>query len=140
MRKIVALALPLLFLSLMTIQANAVVTPVEVQRVKDVCFFRMRGDPHTKEFLLHYENLSPSSDVVQAVEVRGSFISPTGHVVNVDGIFSFAVAAGESVDKSTSEITTPMPLLDHGWVLSFEIRVNLATIASDEQVVIPPPP
>jgi hypothetical protein len=139
-KKILALSLPLLFLSLIAIPAgNAVVTPVEVERVKGVCFFRMRGDPQTTEFLLHYKNIAPTSELVQAVEVDGSFISPTGRIYDYGTIFSFAVGTGGSVEKSTSEITIPMPKLDKGWIFSFEIRVNLATVASDEQVVIPPP-
>lgn len=64
MKKIIAVALPLLVLSLIAIQANAVVTPVEVERIKGTCFIRMRGDHHTQSFVFHYVNLSPDDQAV----------------------------------------------------------------------------
>lgn len=67
MKKIITLALPLLFLGLITLQANAlitppeVITPIEVERVKDVCFIIMRGNHRTLLFSLHYVHLSPDA-------------------------------------------------------------------------------
>jgi hypothetical protein len=63
MRKILVLLLPLLLLSLVTIQASAILRPVSVENIKGFCFIRVRADRHSMSYLFHYENLSPVSQV-----------------------------------------------------------------------------
>ena len=54
LRKILSLVLLLVFFSLMTIPTGkAETTPVKVERVKDVCFIKVKGDLRTQSFLFH---------------------------------------------------------------------------------------
>jgi len=64
-KKIFTLAFLSLFVTLIALPAcNAAVTPVEVERVKDVGFIRVRGDHNSESFLFHYVNLSPDRQEV----------------------------------------------------------------------------
>ena len=129
MKKILALALPLILLTLMTIPAgNAVITPVEVVRANGICFFTMRGDYATTSFQFHYVNLSPDT---QTVTLGGSFMTPYGPVLFMTR--TYIVPPGESIDDAVSG--------GYGWVFSFYIDVyppEFHTLITD--VIIPPPP
>jgi hypothetical protein len=122
MKKILALALPLMFLTFLAIPAgNAVVTPVKVKRVNDVCFITVRGDHHTSKFLFHYDNLSPSSQAVHA-----EFKPQSGFWFTI----SLTVIEGGSMDVSATG--------DYGMTMSFQIIVDGENVLQDT-VVIPPP-
>ena len=129
MRKIVALALPLVFLSLITVQANAVITPVEVERVKDVCFIRMRGDHHTQSFLFHYDNLSPEEQVVgfrmrmwnaEGVEIKTPLLKP------------ITVSPSGSIDRAFGG--------GYGYTMEVKISIENYGLVLEDSVIIPPPP
>lgn len=120
MRKIVALALPLLFLSLISVSVQAVVTPVKVKQVKDVCFITVRGDHHTRKFLAHYDNLSPNSQAVHA-----EFKPQSGLRLTI----SATIIEGGSMDVTLTS--------DYGMTMSFQITVNGEKVLEDT-VVIPP--
>lgn len=133
MRKIIALALPLLFLSLMIIQANAVVTPVEVQRAKDVYFVKVKGDHRTKSFLFSYENLSPDIQDVTALFAT----TPCDPLPCEPPIpYSCVVTNGESLQESFAG--------DYGYTLDFTINIHDIAMTYaytiEGSVVIPPPP
>lgn len=122
MRKIIALVMLFVFLGLITAQANAVITPVKVERVKDVCFIKVNGDHRTQSFLFHYDNLSPNSQTVYA-EFKPQ--SRLWFAIDV------TVIEGGSMDvKLTS---------DYGMTMNFQIEVDGEKILEDT-VVIPPPP
>ncbi len=122
MRKIIALVMLFVFLGLITAQANAVITPVKVERVKDVCFIKVNGDHRTQSFLFHYDNLSPNSQTVYA-EFKPQ--SRLWFAIDV------TVIEGGSMDvKLTS---------DYGMTMDFRIEVDGEKILEDT-VVIPPPP
>jgi len=131
MRKIVALALPLLFLSLMTIQANAVVTPVEVERAKDVYFVKVKGDHRTKSFLFNYENLSPD---IQNLTACGEVWSGPNRICEVT--WWGTVCVRESRQESIEG--------DYGYTFNFTINIRdipmTYAYTVEGSVVIPPPP
>jgi hypothetical protein len=126
-KKILALALPLMFLTFLAIPAgNATVTPVKVRRVKvrrvkDVCFITVRGDHHTSKFLFHYDNLSPSSQAVHA-----EFKPQSGLWFTI----SLTIIEGGSMDVSATG--------DYGMTMSFQITVDGENVLQDT-IVIPPP-
>jgi len=122
MRKIIALVMPLVFLSLITAQASAVITPVKVERVKDVCFIKVKGDHRTQSFLFHYDNLSPNSQTVYA-----EFKPHSGLRFAID----VTVIEGGSMDVTLTS--------DYGMTMNFRIEVDGEKILEDT-VVIPPPP
>jgi len=132
LRKIVALALPLLFLSLMTIQANAVTTPVEVERAKDVYFVKVKGDHRTKSFLFNYENLSPDIQDVTATFT----ITPCDPLPCMEIPFRALCTAEEPFEESIAG--------DYGYMLDFTINIHDTAMAYsytiEGRVVIPPPP
>jgi len=84
----------------------------------------MRGDHHTKSFLFHYENLSPSS---QAVSVQ--------YQIN-DGMLKAwiggKIAPGEKLDHSFVDMS-------YGDTMHFQVWV-IDTYILEDFVVIPPPP
>jgi len=132
LRKIVALALPLLFLSLMTIQANAVTTPVEVERAKDVYFVKVKGDHRTKSFLFNYENLSPDiQDVTATFAVTPCDPSPCMEIP-----FRAVCTVEEPLQESIAG--------DYGYTLDFTINIHDIAMTYayiiEGSVVIPPPP
>ena len=128
-RKILALALPLMFLTLMAIPAgNAATTPVEVFYLKDLCFVRMRGDPYTQSFLFHYVNLSPKVQTVTVIEVR-IYDSSGNHQYTIFGLTQL-VPPGGSIDSSYPA--------SYGWSCCFVVYVTPLTIIGS--AVIPPPP
>ncbi|MFB0514414.1 MAG: hypothetical protein ACETVQ_02440 [Candidatus Bathyarchaeia archaeon] len=120
MKKIFALALPLMFFSLMSI-SMAETTPVRVKRVKDVCFIRVWGDHQTKRFMFHYDNLSPNSQTVYA-EFKPQ--SRLWFAIDV------TVIEGGSMDVTLTS--------DYGMTMNFQIEVDGEKILEDT-VVIPPP-
>jgi len=96
-KKIIATALPLLFITLIVLPAcNAgLYIPVEVERLKDVGMVRMRGDPHTQSFLFHYVNLAPYT---QEVRLEGDF-NPS--MIGLPSLpIYFVVQPGDSLDHS----------------------------------------
>ena len=132
LRKIFALALPLLFLSLMTIQANAVTTPVEVERAKDVYFVKVKGDHRTKSFLFNYENLSPDIQDVTATFA----ITPCDPVPCMEIPFRALCTVEEHLQESFAG--------DYGYRLDFTINIHDIALTYaytiEGSVVIPPPP
>jgi len=98
MKRTIAFALPLLFVSLMIIQANAVLVPVEVERIKDFYFCRVRGDYTTQSFLLHYVNLSPAQQVVGVFRVLWA---ADGSQAAMFPLILYTLAPGESIDLDT---------------------------------------
>jgi hypothetical protein len=148
MRKIVALALPLLFLSLITIQANAVVTPVEVERVKDVCFVRVRGahhlppDPEEKldsGFLFYYKNIEPTGEIHSPQNVKLWFHIYLGNQHDLPlTIWFYDVCPGDVIDC----IVRRRPYGSH---MEFLVEVyrgdsTVPSVIISDTVVIPPPP
>ena len=129
MKKILALALPLMFLTLLTIPAGkAVTTPIEVVRANGICYYRMRGDHHTASFLFHYVNLSP---VTQTVTLSGIFFTPLGLVYFVTR--EYTILSGKSIDD-----VVPGGI---EWTFSFYMFVDppgMWTLTTE--VIIPPPP
>ena len=133
MRKIVALALPLVFLSLITVQANAVITPVEVERAKDLYFIRMRGDHQTTSFLFHYVNLSPNP---QTVAYKIAIRSADGLPIKLQEVPpSATVFPNESWDFSF----TGGVYIGYGYTMSFGLYIDGVQMLIGS-VVIPPPP
>jgi hypothetical protein len=123
MKKVIAFVLPLLFFSLMTIPTGkAETTPVKVERVKDVCFIKVKGDHRTQSFLFHYDNLSPNSQTVIA-----QFKPQSGLWFAID----VTVIEGGSTDVTLTS--------DYGMTMNFQIEVDGEKILEDT-VVIPPPP
>jgi len=120
MKKVIALVLPLLFFSLMSI-GMAETTPVKVKRVKDVCFIKVKGDHRTQSFWFHYDNLSPNSQTVHAEFRPQSGLWFTIHV---------PVIKGGSMDVRLTS--------DFGMAMNFQIEVDGERILKDT-VVIPPP-
>ena len=133
MRKVVALALPLLFLSLMTIQANAVTTPVEVERAKDVYFVKVKGDHRTKSFLFSYENLSPDTqDVTATFAITPCDPNPCYEPPPIRALCTVEKPLQESIEG------------DYGYRLDFTINIHDISMTYEYtvegSVVIPPPP
>jgi len=133
MRKIVALALPLLFLSLVTIQANAVVTPVEVERAKDVYFVKVKGDHRTKSFLFNYENLSPDiQDLTATFAITPCDPNPCYEPSPIRALCTAEKPLQESLEG------------DYGYTLDFTINIHDIPMTYEYtvegSVVIPPPP
>jgi len=120
MKKVVAFALLLLLFSLMS-TSMASITPVKVERVKDVCFIKVKGDHRTQSFLFHYDNLSPNSQTVHAEFRPQSGLGFTIHV---------PVIKGGSMDVRLTS--------DFGMTMNFQIEVDGERILKDT-VVIPPP-
>ena len=120
MRKIIALALPLLFFSLMG-TGMAEITPAKVKRVKDVCFIRVMGDHQTKSFLFHYDNLSPSRQILYAVFVPKSRL---GIAIRV------GILEGHSIDLTLTG--------DYGMTMNFLIEVDGEKVMEDTIVIQPP--
>ena len=120
MKKVIAFALPLLFFSLMNI-SMASTTPVKVKRLRDVCFIRVWGDHQTKLFLFHYDNLSPSKQILYAVFVPKSRL---GIAIRV------GILEGHSIDFTLTG--------DYGMTMNFLIEVDGEKIL-EGTVVIPPP-
>jgi hypothetical protein len=148
MRRIVALALPLLFLSLMTIQANAVVTPVEVERVKDCCFMRVRGahhvapdsiEPYDSGFLFYYKNIEPQGEIHSPQDVKLWFHIYLGDQHDLPlTIWFYGVCPGDVIDC----IVRRRP---YGYHMEFIVEVYMGdstvpTVIISDTVVIPPPP
>lgn len=120
-RKILALALFSIIFSLLTVQVKGQVTPVRVERVKDVCFIKVKGDHHTKSFIFHYDNLSPSSQSVYA-----EFKPEWGMQFSI----WVTILEGSSMDVKLTG--------DYGILMDFRIEVNGVKVLEDA-VVIPPP-
>jgi len=98
MKRTIAFGLPLLFISLMITQANAVLVPVEVERIKDFYFCRVRGNYATQSFLLHYVNLSPAQ---QVVGVAPLLMAADGSAILMFPTILYTLAPGESIDLDT---------------------------------------
>ena len=97
-KKIITLAVLSLCVTLIALPAcNAVITPVEVERVKDIYFIRMRGDHNSESFLFHYVNLSPSTQYIKLYYA----VKPPGGLLVIPSLYkSFSVAPGESIDDA----------------------------------------
>ena len=124
MKKILALTLLLVFSSLMIVQVRAEVRPVEVERVKDVCFIKVRGDHPTRSFLFHYDNLSPSSQSVHA-ELKPEW--------GLSFSIWVTVLEGGSMDVRLTGVDYV-----YGMIMNFRIEVNGVMVLEDA-VAIPPP-
>jgi hypothetical protein len=129
-KKTIAITLPLLFVVLLSTQAcNAVVTPVKVERLKDVGFVRMRGDHNTQSFLFHYVNLSPTQEVKLFGVVTGG---PKQAIVSE----IFLVGTGDSLDYSING--------GYGYTFDFSVEVKEYMtvkpwiLITEETVIIPP--
>ena len=146
MRKIVAIALPLLFLSLMTIQANAVVTPVAVERVKDVCFVRVRGAHHLAPdpievcdsgFLFYYKNIEPTGGIHSPQDVKLWFHIYLGDQHDLPlTIWFYDVCPGDIIDCIVRRRS-------YGHHMEFEVSVwkaGIQLVLIHDTVLIPPPP
>jgi hypothetical protein len=120
MKKFVAFVLPLMFFSLMS-TSMAATTPVKVKRVRNVCFIRVWGEHQTKLFLFHYDNLSPSRQILYAAFVPKSQI---GIAIRV------GIRAGDSMDFTLTG--------DYGMTMYFLIEVDGENIL-EGRIVIPPP-
>ena len=137
MKKILTLVLLSLFVILMALPlCNAVVTPVEVERVKDVGFIRTKGDHTTESFLFHYVNLAPYT---QEVHIFSTTYPPDG-IPTLGIVKSFVVASGESLDYAVS-----VPSLSgYGWYMDFRVDAKPWMTPEpwirlvDDTVVIPP--
>lgn len=79
MKRMFSVVLALMFLCLAVGVVNANVTPVEVERVKDICFVRVRGahhlppDPEEKldsGFLFYYKNIEPNGEIHSPQDVK----------------------------------------------------------------------
>ncbi|MFC1488191.1 hypothetical protein ACFLRN_10955 [Thermoproteota archaeon] len=103
-----------MFVTLIALPAcNAVITPVEVERVKDICFIRVRGDHHTQSFLLHYVNLSPG---LQGIIIHSGIYIPGG-IGELPHLEAFTnIAPGASIDVT-------LDTADYGYALQFEVFV-----------------
>ncbi len=121
MRKVLALALPLMVLSILTMQVQAVATPVVVKRVKDVCFIFAKGDHQTKKFSVRYDNLSSGSQMLHA-----EFRPQGGLWFTIDT----TIIEGGSMEAGSTG--------DYGMTMRFKIVVNGDTVLEDT-IVIPPP-
>lgn len=124
MKKILPLTLLLVFSSLMTIQVKAEVRPVKVERLKDVCLIKVKGDHHTRSFLFHYDNLSPSSQSVYA-----EFKPEWGLSFSI----WVTVLGGGSMDARLTGVDYV-----YGIIMNFRIEVNDVMVLQDA-VAIPPP-
>ena len=130
-KKILALALPLMFLTLIVIPAgNAATKPVQVFCSKDFYFIRMRGDPHTQSFLFHYVNLSPKVQTVTVIEVR-IYDSSGNYQYTIFGLTQL-VPPGDTIDSSYPG--------SYGWSCFFVVYVTPPGITIIGSAVIPPPP
>jgi hypothetical protein len=109
---------------------NAVVTPVEIERVKDVGFVRIRGNHNTRTFLLNYVNLSPQTQEVKferaIVYPKQSFWTTTVDIVQ----------PGDSLDISASG--------GYSYILEFSVSVRIYMMIGEwtnivaDSVIIPP--
>ena len=101
MKKIVAFILPLLFLSFMIIQVGAlIVVPCEVERIKDLCFIRVKGDYPSQSFLICYVNISP---VQQEVGIsRHLWTAPGITPMMMMSTIYYTLAPGESIVLTTN--------------------------------------
>ena len=130
-KKILALALPLMFLTLMVIPAgNAATKPVQVFCSRDVYFIRMRGDPYTRSFLFHYVNLSPKVQTVTVIEVN-IYDSSGNYQYTFFGVVQ-TIPPGGSIDSSYPA--------SYGWSCDFVVYVTPPGITIIGSAVIPPPP
>ena len=148
-REILGVAILFLCFSLLAFNVASVEIPVEVERIKDVCFVRIRGahqlppDPNVEvqpgygAFLLHYENLiKPPPNQICHQDVSVTWLIPSldpqvpGELVHVE----FDATNDVPVDM----ILWVAPI---GSVMDFVVQVYFgsqlqATI--DAIVVIPP--
>lgn len=115
-RTVIIVGLSLLVSMLILPLCNAAVTPVEVERMKDVYFVRMRGDHNTQSYLLHYVNLSPQT---QEIRLIGGYCLPGDTKVALWTIDSITVAPGDSIDVAK--------LADYGKILEFSLYMRIQT-------------
>ena len=132
-KKLFTLVLLSFFVALMALPAcSAVVTPVEVEQVKDVCFIRMKGDHNSESFVFHYVNLSPHT---QRVKLTGAYGLPGGLWAQWSPP-EFIVPSGDSIEATRSA--------HYGHVLDFTVStrpnelLESWNVILEESVVIPP--
>ena len=129
-KNILVLILSLLSLASMAIPIAASMSPVEVERVTDVCFFKIRGDHPSESFLLSYESLSPN---MQRTVLRAYIFLPNGLIEPVLTSRRFVVA-GSSWDRQINSVAGAI-LYFHLDV--YQVGVEPIVVISDS-IVIPP--
>jgi hypothetical protein len=148
-REILGAAILFLCFSLLASNASSVEIPVEVERIKDVCFLRIRGahqlppDPNVEvqpgygAFLLHYENLiKPPPNEICHQDVSVTLLIPSSNPQEPPYLVHIEFDATNDVPVDRILWVAPI-----GSVMDFVVQVYFgsqlqATI--DGAVVIPP--
>ena len=108
---------------------NSVVTPVEVERLKDVYFMRVRGDHNSESFIFHYVNLSPAT---QSISLYYAVMPPDGILIIPSLYKTFVVPPGESIED--------VRIAGVGYTLHFIVRsvTKPTAFEVESRVYIPP--
>ena len=141
-----SVVLAVMFLCLAVGVVNANVTPVEVERVKDICFVRVRGahhlppDPEEKldsGFLFYYKNIEPTEEIHSPQTVKLWFHIYLGSQHDLPlTLWFYNVCPGDVIDCIVRRRA-------YGYHMEFIVEVYMGdstvpTVIISDTVVIPP--